>query len=228
MATEADWSHLWLSEGFATYMTMLYMENKYGKDTIKSLMASDRKLVTQFAKVKPVPVVDSSVTDYMQLLNANSYQKGGWVLHMLRQELGDSTFWRSIRNYYAKYTGKNAVTGDLQKEMETVSGRDLSQFFKQWLFTSGQPVLNVSWQWESATKLVHLVIDQQQKTLFQFPLEIVIRDDRKEILASKTIRITAKQTTLSIPVKSLPTVLQLDPQVKLLFESTIANLEWRY
>src|SRR6266700_2106852 len=74
MATETDWSHLWLSEGFATYMTILYFEKKYEK-----------------------PVVDSSVTNYMELLNANSYQKGGWILHMLRMEAGDSAFWKGIR-----------------------------------------------------------------------------------------------------------------------------------
>src|SRR6266700_4268795 len=94
MATETDWSHLLLSEGFATYMTILYFENKYGPDTARSMRTEDRNQVIEFAKKYKKPVVDSSVTNYMELLNANSYQKGGWILHMLRMEAGDSAFWK--------------------------------------------------------------------------------------------------------------------------------------
>ena len=101
------------------------------------------------------PVVDSNVTSYMDLLNTNSYQKGGWVLHMLRSQLGDSAFWKGIRIYYARYAGKNASTEDLQKVFEEVSGGSLSQFFKQWLYTGGQPDLAVSWKYDAQKKTGH-------------------------------------------------------------------------
>lgn len=118
MATEADWSHLWLSEGFATYMTILYFERTHSLDTAMLMRAKDRNTVITFSKKYNEPIVDKTVTDYLQLLNANSYQKGGWVLHMLRRQIGDTAFLRGIRNYYAQYAGKNAVTEDLQLVME--------------------------------------------------------------------------------------------------------------
>ena len=91
MATEKTFAHLWLSEGFVTYMTILYMENKYGKDTAAYMLEEDRQEVIAFAKNSDRPVVDNT-KDFMELLNANSYQKGGWVLHMLRRQLGGFYF----------------------------------------------------------------------------------------------------------------------------------------
>ena len=73
----------------------------------------------------------------MKLLNANSYQKGGWVLHMLRRQLGDSVFWKSIREYYATYAGKNADTQDLQEIFEKVPVKNWMNFFTNGLYTPG-------------------------------------------------------------------------------------------
>jgi aminopeptidase N len=90
-ASEKDWSHLWLSEGFATYMTHLYLEEKYGEDSFNNRREADREKVIAFSKTRNTPVSDTSASNnLMQLLNANSYQKGGWVLHMLRRKVGDS------------------------------------------------------------------------------------------------------------------------------------------
>src|SRR4030095_1680370 len=100
MATEKSFGHLWLSEGFATYFTILYFENKYGKDTAIKMLKEDREQVIEYSKKSDIPIVDIAETDYMKLLNVNSYQKGGRILHMLRCQLGDSVFWRSIRKYY--------------------------------------------------------------------------------------------------------------------------------
>ena len=112
MATEKSFAHLWLSEGFATYMTVLYMENKHGADTARKMLEDDRLQVIEFAKTSDRSIVDET-KDYMELLNINSYQKAGWVLHMLHRQLGDSIFWKSVRSYYAAYAGKNADTKDL-------------------------------------------------------------------------------------------------------------------
>ncbi len=114
-------------------------------------------------------MVDST-KDYMSLLNANSYQKGGWVLHMLRRQLGDSVFKKSIREYYATYAGKNADTKDLQKVFENVSGKNLEQFFKQWLFTGENPKLEITWKYVEKGKQLNVTVKQLQKTVFQFPL----------------------------------------------------------
>jgi len=215
MATESDWPHLWLSEGFATYMTILYFEEKYGRDTALAMLREDRDQVIDFTKRKSRPVVDTSVTNYMELLNANSYQKGGWVLHMLRHQLGDEVFWKGIRTYYAKYAGKNASSDDLRKVLEQVSGKDLGQFFRQWLYTAGIPDLDIQWQYEATKRAVTVVITQKQSPVFQFPLEIAVRSNGG--MQKRTLQIKEKQTTLSIPVSSRPLELIADPDVKLLF-----------
>src|SRR3569833_56534 len=111
-------------------MTIVYLENKYGADILKQRMMDDRKIVFAFEKQRFTPVVDTAIKDnYMQLLNANSYQKGGWVLHMLRRKLGDEAFWKGIRSYNEKYENSNANTEDFRTVMEKASGQDMQQFF---------------------------------------------------------------------------------------------------
>jgi len=216
MATEADWSHLWLSEGFATYMTILYFEYKYGYDTASHMLSKNRQQVIDFARKRLRPVVDSSVTDYMELLNANSYQKGGWVLHMLRRQLGDSIFWKGIQTYYNRFAGKNAVTGDLCKVMEEVSGKDLKPFFQQWLFIAGHPKLAITWNYNAAKKAVDITVIQQQQPVFAFPLELQLGGS-----LTKSIHITKRDTRISIPVAKKPATVIADPQINLLFEGSI-------
>jgi aminopeptidase N len=217
MATEADFSHLWLSEGFATYMTMYYMEKKYGQDSANRLLAQDRQQVIAFAARKPRPVVDSAVSTYMDLLNANSYQKGSWVLHMLRKELGDDIFWKGIKLYYTTYAGKNAISGDLQKVMEQVSGKKLGQFFYQWLYVAGQPDLKINWKYNKAKKIVEITIEQQQRTVFIFPLSISFTNNSAIQSKNQKLNISQKKFTTEIPVDFEPTSVVVDKGMELLF-----------
>ncbi len=202
MATEKSFAHLWLSEGFATYFTILYLESKYGKDTATHMLIEDRKQVIAFSKTSNRPVVDET-KNYMELLNPNSYQKGGWVLHMLRRQLGDSVFHKSIQQYYATYAGKNADTKDLQKIIEKVANKDMSVFFQQWLYTPGIPKLEVSWHYLPTEKKIAFTVMQTQKTPFVFPLEIELKNSSGSSLVKK-IAISKKEETFFIPVKEKP------------------------
>ncbi len=219
MATEKSFAHLWLSEGFATYMTILYMESKYGKDSARAMLAEDRREVIEYAKMGDRPVVDET-KDYMQLLNPNSYQKGGWVLHMLRSQLGDSIFWKSIRNYYATYAGKNADTKDLQDIFEKTSGKDLSQFFRQWLYTPGVPRLDIGWKYKAAEKKITLQVKQTQETPFSFPLDIAIRSSEGKI-ETKQIRVSRAEQSFTIPVKAAVKGIEPDPNITFLGEMRV-------
>lgn len=223
MATEKDWAHVWLSEGFATYMTILYVEDKYGKEAADKLLMEDRDQIIAFTKTKQRPVVDSSITNYMQLLNPNSYQKGGWVLHMLRSQLGDSVFWRSIRTYYSRYAGRNASTEDLQRVFEEVSGTSLPQFFRQWLYVAGHPQLDINWKYDAAKKLTTITIVQKQNELFQFPLQLQITGGAEDGTITKSLPVKERQTVLNIPMMEKPQKIVPDPRVKLLFESTVKS-----
>jgi aminopeptidase N len=219
MATEKSFSHLWLSEGFATYLAHIFIESKYGKDSLNKEMKTDRKEVIEFSKTSDHPVVDP-VLPFMELLNANSYQKGGWVLHMLRRQLGDSVFHTIIRNYYNAYAGKNADTKDFQKICETVSGKNLEIFFQQWLYTPGQPKLEVRWSYSEKDKSILLTIKQLQKNSFEFPLDIQIKGSSgKSVL--QTLSVTKQTQQFTIPAKEKPAQILLDPGISLLFEGTV-------
>jgi aminopeptidase N len=217
--TETDYSHLWLSEGFATYLSALYLESKYGPDTLVAMLRADRDDVIGFSKSYRAPVVDTT-KDYMKLLNAYSYQKGGWVLHMLKCEIGDSAFWRGIRRYYARFRGANASTQDLESVMESAAGRDLKSFFRQWLFTAGQPKLHLDWTYDEKARLIHLTIIQQQDRAFVFPLDIGVAGKSQAVkrYEIKSLAIRDKTTRFEIRADSAPDHIVLDPHTRLLFE----------
>ncbi|MBD1385574.1 M1 family metallopeptidase [Mucilaginibacter rigui] len=211
--SEKSWWHVWLSEGFATYMTNLYMEGTYGADTLKSRLAADRKAIFNFEKKYMAPVVDSIFKGPMiNMLNDNAYQKGGWVLHMLRRKIGDTAFWKGITAYYKQYNGSNANTEDLRVVMENASSTDLKQFFNQWLREAGHPRLKITWDYNTADKTVAFHINQLQEKPYQFTLECLV--DGK--LYKTEVKNNA--ATFIVPVASATAIIKVDPNVNLLAE----------
>lgn len=219
MATEKSFAHLWLSEGFATYLTHVFMEHQYGTDSLNNRMNDDRAAVLSFVKESKRPVVDST-SDFKSLLNSNSYQKGSWVLHMLRRQLGDSVFHESIRQYYAQYGGRNAETRDLQQVFEKVAGRSLEIFFSQWLFRKENPGLLITWKNNLKENTVAVTVEQTQHELFEMPLEMLLITGLRDNL-SKNVSLTKRKDTFIFPINS--PVLQLDADYKtsLLAEITV-------
>ncbi|HEY6064323.1 MAG TPA: M1 family metallopeptidase [Chitinophagaceae bacterium] len=225
MATEKSFAHLWLSEGFATYLAHVFTEEKYGEKRFNDDMKAERDEVIDFVKRSHKPVVDS-VSPYMQLLNTNSYQKGSWVLHMLQRQLGDSVFKKSIRKYYETYAGKNAATRDLQKIFESVSGKSFEKFFTQWLYTPENLRLDISWKYNKTRKNITITVKQlQQSGNFEFPLEILIQES-KTTMPKRVIRTISKNSeTFLFPVRSKPILFEVDPDVSLLFEGKVKEIK---
>ncbi len=217
-ATENDWNHVWLSEGFATYFAILYQEWVYGDGKRKEQLAQDRQQIIEYYQKNPSPTVDPSITDPLKVLSVNTYQKGGWVLNMLRHRIGDEKFWKGIRSYYEKYQDANAMTSDFQKIMEEVSGEDLTDFFQQWIFTKGYPEITWGWKYRNGEISVNLKQTQDHHN-FQFPIEIgVVRNGKTTIFE---FEVHDKQTVLRIPTTTKPDGIILDPNFWLLFsEST--------
>ena len=212
--TEDSWNHVWLSEGFATYFTILFQENKYGNEKRKEELSTDRDQVIAYYKSNPSPIVDLSIKDPMKVLSRNTYQKASWVLNMLRHTVGDDNFWRGIRLYYERYRDDNALTSDFQQIMEEVSGLDLGAFFRQWIFTKGYPELNWSWAYHEGRLTVS--IDQvQDHHTFKFPLEIGIEQNGHTTI--HRVDVTSKSHTFQIDVDK-PQQVMLDPDSWLLFE----------
>lgn len=215
-ASELSWHHVWLSEGFATYLTNLYIEDLEGVEAFVKRMEAERDQVIGFSKRAEVPIVNTAVKDYNQLLNPNSYQKGGWVLHMLRHKFGRETFWKGVRLYYEKFKFSNALTEDFQKVMEEVSGEDLSAFFEQWIYRPGQPSLKSKWDQEKNS--IKLDITQTQKSEpFFFPLEVELQME-DGTLVFESFNVTKSKETFEFKVKGKVVDIVLDPFCKLLFE----------
>lgn len=221
VATEKSFAHLWLSEGFATYMTIMYMENKYGRDTAVHMLKEDRKQVINSPVTYERPVVDDT-TNYMALLNTNSYQKGGWILHMLRRQLGEDNFHKAIRAYYAEYFNKNADTRDLQKVFERVTGEDLSGFFDQWLYTPGIPELDIRWSYSKEKKKFKVIIRQLQEKEFEFPLQLRLQTSDGESLL-ETFSVDAEEQEFTVDVKKPVTGIEVDPETALLFKVEVSK-----
>jgi aminopeptidase N len=223
MVTEKSFAHLWLSEGFATYLTHIYMESKYGRELFLSRMKEDRETIIAFAAKNRKAVVDS-ISPPMSLLNANSYQKGSWVLHMLRCETGDSVFQQILRSYYDTYKGKNAATGDFRKIAEEISGKNLEPFFRQWLYQPGLPDLSIVWSYQERAKELRLTVTQQQEPVFVFPLEMTIKSVSGQT-ETISVNVDSRQISRTFPVKEKPLEITADPHTRLLFRGRIRSLK---
>lgn len=210
MASEKSFAHLWLSEGFATYLTNIYIGDKYGGDSAIKRLQQERKEVWDFVQKTGHPVVDSS-SDLMFLLNANSYQKGGWVLHMLRTQVGDTVFRKIIQSYYEQYKGGNADTRDFEAIAEKVSGRELTWFFDQWLYRPGIPQLQFSYN----SKKHELSIEQKQNLIYRFPLALGFNSQGGKMTA-KNYEIKDRKTIILVPAGTASVT--IDPFTSLLYE----------
>lgn len=223
-ATESDWSQLWLSEGFATYFSALYLEHAYGKDTLNAVLNQNKGQIFRYTSLKPKSIiVDSTTTNLMDLLNPNAYQKGGWVLHMLRHELGDDLFWQGIRAYYERFRNRNARTGDLQAVMESVSGKKLGQFFQQWLYQPGYPDLVWGTRYDTAKKALVIDVRQAQRTgaFFVLPLTFSIRGaNGRELSRTARLTMTEANQTFTVPLAAQPTTVVIDPDNTVLMRAT--------
>ncbi len=179
--TEADWDDVWLSEGFATYFTLLYREYAYGRDDLLAGLAADKERIIEFYAERPDytivhdnldPIGRGTVTTGMM------YQKGSWFLHMLRGLIGEDRFWAGIREYYRLYYNGNATTDDFREVMENtyLPAIDLSGFFRQWLNQGGFPNLRGGWTWDSATNELLITLEQidDDGYLFEMPIPIAI------------------------------------------------------
>jgi aminopeptidase N len=158
-----------------------------------------------------------SVSPLMRLLNANSYEKGAWVLHMLRRELGDSLFKVVIRTYYDRYKGKNAETDDFRKVAEDVSLKKMGLFFRQWLYAPDIPQLNIQQEFNEKRNELSVTITQLQNELFQFPIEFEIESETQKAKIVK-VQVSKRTETFNFRVEKKLLRFVVDPNISLLFE----------
>jgi aminopeptidase N len=222
--TESTWADLWLSEGFATYFAGLFIEKYDGEDAFRDYLRNAAERCFNYEKQRNTPIHDTETQDLMRLLNENNYQKGAWVLHMLRKRLGDEAFFRGLRNYYNAHAGANATTEDLRDALEKASGQNLHEFFTRWIYGTGHPIYQLSWSWKDVTEKnvsVTITLNQAQAGdpfLDPIPVELVTRGfgSRRVIITP-----TGRTTTAQFTFPRQPDAATLDPDETLLREIVI-------
>ena len=217
--TESTWADLWLSEGFATYFAGLFVEKYEGEDAFRDYLRNQAARYFAYEKQRNAPIHDDETQDLMKLLNPNNYEKGAWVLHMLRKRLGDDAFFRGLRAYYNAHREANATTEDLRAALESASGKDLKDFFARWVYGTGHPQYQLQWTSKNAPNAVFLTVTLEQTQagepfLDPVPIEFTVNGQKQR----QTIYPKAKLTTTEIRLDANPTSAQLDPDETLLKE----------
>jgi len=221
--TESTWADLWLSEGFATYFAGVFLQRYEGEEVFQRYMKDAATRVFEYAKRKRTPIFDRDTQNLLELLNPNQYQKGAWVLHMLRSNLGDDVFFRGIRNYYEAHKSSVATTEDLRAALEKASGKDLRAFFTRWIYDTGHPQYELTWQWRPARRDLRLVLKQVQPgNAFLDPVRVTITTARakRDII----LKPSNKQLIETIQLRENPTNIEFDPRNTLLKEANVKGV----
>jgi aminopeptidase N len=223
--TEKDWDDVWLSEGFATYFTLLFNEHYGGRDVFVAGLRRSREMVFSLEKRNPgVTVLHDNLADMKKVLNQLIYQKGGWTLHMLRGLMGTEKFWTGIRDYYHRYRNGSASTDDFRRVMEENSGLELSSFFRQWLARAGSPVVEGGWRYDKAGKTIVLDLTQAQPgDAYRLPIEVGITAEGAPSQRIEKIDLTQKQQRFEIAADKEPAGVVLDPNTWMLIETRLAK-----
>jgi len=218
--TESDWDHTWMSEGFATYLTHVYNEYTFGRDTMVRGLRRDRESVIRYYDRNPKSAIVTPATEKLDnILSTNSYQKGGWFLHMLRRLVGDEVFWKGISTFYMRHRNGNALTEDFQRVMEEVSGKPLRAFFRQWVYTPGQPVIKGSWTYAAGVLTVELHQAQATDTVYATAIDIGIVTDRGAAPKVEVVQLVQRDQTFTISLDKEPLDVVLDPNTWLLMQA---------
>ena len=218
--TESTWADLWLSEGFATYFAGLFIEKYEGEEAFRAYMRKAAERYLAYEKQRRAPIHDTDTEDLNKLLNPNNYEKGAWVLHMLRRRLGDDVFFKGLRIYYQAYHEANATTDDLREALEKASRQNLKDFFARWVYDSGHPTYEVQSEWSKlATGEIALLVhvnQTQPDNVFSDPITVEVTSGGTK--TRRTIQPTKKQTTIRFSLTVPPTNVNLDPDEELLKE----------
>jgi aminopeptidase N len=232
LVTTKDWANLWLNEGFATFMAQLWEEHQYGADNMSYSRFRQQGAWFRQSRLFGVPIVTRDFDDSMAYAG-NIYGKGGIVLEMLREQMGDDAFFAGLHHYLDTNKYGNVVTADLLKALEETSHTDLDRFFDQWIYGAGAPRFTVTSTYDPADKMLRLNVKQTQQVrgrvgLFHVPIEVAVTTASGT--HSYPIEVSKELETFSFPVESAPLMVLFDKGDKILktVEFTKQPAEWIY
>jgi aminopeptidase N len=219
--TESTWDDAWLSEGLTTFFTLLFIEQAYGHDEYIAGVKSAKKSVYDYIKKDSLfSIVSNRSAETGAVTSGLTYQKGAWIMHMLRDKIGEVNFRNGIQAYYKKYFNANATTIDFIAEMEKASNQNLQPFFNQWLYKPDNLKLSWTWDYDAASKQILIHVQQHQSSGFVFdvPVEFEIMKDgiaERQIVKQK---LNTKTADFKIPSATKPAFVSLDPRTVLLYD----------
>ncbi|MDQ0593173.1 aminopeptidase N [Chryseobacterium ginsenosidimutans] len=194
LVTAESWSNLTVNESFANYSEYLWNEYKYGKDQADYHQMKDVNNYIHNPGDFKKDLVRFDYDSREDVFDLVTYQKGGGILHMLRNYLGDDAFFAGLNDYLKTYEYQNGEAHQLRLSFEKVSGKDLNWFFNQWYFGSGHPKIKYSYTFEPVKKQMVVTIEQTQEQPFQFPLAIDVYDNGKPKRYNVWVNAAAKST----------------------------------
>ncbi|HNL83944.1 MAG TPA: M1 family aminopeptidase [Chitinophagales bacterium] len=222
LVTCESWSNLTLNESMADYSEVLWTAYKYGKDEAEYYNQLSTQKYMQASRVKNEPIVNYYYDKRHDLFDELRYEKGGRVLHMLRNYVGDSAFFKSLHLYLVQHAYGSAEIADLRKAFEQVTGEDLNWFFNQWWLSKGHPVLDIKSAYDEKNKTISLTIKQTQPEadapLFKIPTKIDVFIDGKK--TTYPVTISLREQTLYFPSAKKPQLVNFDAEKVLLCEKT--------
>jgi aminopeptidase N len=212
LVTCKDWTNTWLNEGFATFGATLWEEHYYGVEASSYRYWREQNTWMQSRELYPIPIMTRDITDSVEYVG-NVYDKAGWVIHMLREQMGDEAFFKALKHYLETYRLQNVVSADLAKAIEESSGTNVDLFFDQWIYGAGAPRFTVRSTYDDAGKKVSLSVKQTQKVeghvgLFRAPIEVSITMASGEKLFP--IEVSKADETFTFPVDGPPLMVLFD------------------
>ena len=225
LVTCHDWSQAWLNEGFATFFEHLDLERKEGRDAYLYNLKqhADAYFGEDDARYRR-PVVCATWGAPIDLFDRHLYEKGGWVLHMLRSELGDAVFWAGVKEYLTRHRGRSVETRDLERALEDTSGRSLGGFFKQWILQAGHPELEIDARFDAEGERLHVTLRQTQAVdavtpCFQLSVNVAVMSASGEE-SVHALTLDDRTRTIALPCPTAPRWVSLDPDGALLAKVT--------
>jgi aminopeptidase N len=214
LVTCKDWGDIWLNEGFATFMEFVWTESHFGKDQADYERWQSARQWFEEANLYSKPTVRHDFNDSGEF-DGNAYTKGGWVLYMLRHQLGEDAFYYGLKHYLEVNRGKNVVTADLAKAMEEATHTNVDQFFNQWLYGAGAPKFDLSYRYDEAKHEVALTVKQTQRVegrvgLFHIPTEVEITTASGPKLFPITVSQDKDTAIFTFPADSAPLMVLFD------------------
>jgi aminopeptidase N len=218
LVTLKDWTNTWLNEGFATFGANLWEEHQYGVDAAAYRYWRDQNTWMPSKELFPIPIVTRDINDSVEYVG-NVYDKAGWVLNMLRKQLGDEAFFRALKHYLEANRLQNVVTADLVKAIEESTGTNVDPFFDQWIYGAGAPRFTVKSTYDAEAKKVSLVVKQTQKVeghvgLFRVPVDVAITTAGGDKVFP--IEVSKAEETFSFAVDGPPLMVLFDKGNKIL------------